>query len=1522
MTASEAPPNIEDIVASSPEKSWIGSIVSYFRDFLDTDFKKTRAPKRQISSRDNSGILTGVPLSKYPELTRDLWALLRTPFGADMALEFRVRRGKYRSRLSENLLAVINQHVNGVDDEKIEGIIDAVKASARENRKQLADDPERFADHVISKLKSGLLLAIVNPLLTSLDTFFKNQDSESFETIYNLEEELGDLLTDPLKEPIAVVVAPAIVDDNYEELDRLVEETCQLGLIRTKLIDYFEGFTTSDFHRDLGELRATLKLKENFQIYVYVGALRFGKTSYPIFYFPVEVELSESTYTVRLDPHLLINKKAIDFGMSEVTRATKMPVAFSLPERIVYVGHGESFLTHIQDTLDEFTNALAMDGEIDLHESRPQKIARSQISIDNSLHFAAFDQSDESLLNDYEELLEKINGTDPVGKEFKALVMGFMTEDPVSLEEYVGDTWLTTALPERLVYDSPVPLNEEQRKILFALNASEGKYVAVEGPPGTGKSHTITAVVFDAILKNRNVLILSDKKEALNVAEQKIKQTLKAVRLGDNFQDPILRLGKQGSTYSKILATKTVDQMRQSLQVSKANKVAFEKEIENRERSLKDRIAVTSTAGAAIDMKRVIALQKAENRFDFLTDEADYLCRRDDFRRGVLAAKTVSDILLVPENQTLLSANGCVMQRGSLETFLNFQRKMLSAADTCVITEEMRRFGRFEVTQLSVLGRIIDEFRDAKKPLIGFLFSGKKVRGIARRLTDEFDYRSAESAHKRIDRLRGAEQDFRDAIAALKRINITSEVEIDVALFQMMQGLLLSGNELVKLSEAYGELIQVLDNDEDGLFAEIGVSSEDLSVLGATKEPEVLSRLESLTDHLKNFDDIRQTFGAIPEIDYADELRNLEHLHTRRLADTLDGRVVGFADQKKNKAAQIKTIIQKKQKFPKDLFADLREAFPVMIAGIRDYAEYVPLERELFDLIIIDEASQVSIAQALPAFVRAKKVLVLGDRNQFTNVKTANASKMINQSYKARIVEQFKREEAPDVALLNQIKMFDIKTSILEFVERIANLKIMLKKHFRGYPDIIGFSSKYFYDGSLQAVKIRGKPIDEVIEYVEVEHDGLHEIKTNTNPLEADAIIDRLKVFSEFENPPDVCVITPFNEQQRLILERVRNLPGGNDLSDRLRLRIFTFDTCQGEEAEVCIYSMVATPLRDRLNYIFARDITHYDDVEESLRLQRLNVGFSRAKEQIIIFHSKPIEHMQGGIQIALSHYRGVLEKGRKGPEVGEVDPNSPMEIQVLNWLREVPVLDELAERVEIDAQFELGAYLRQLDPNYTHPNYKVDFLIKVRGEHETALIIIEYDGFKEHFVHRDEVDETNYEFYMKPEDVEREKILEGYGYHFIRINRFTMGDDPVKTLDERLRRMLAKLDIERAPPRLIEEQIKLQESLNKGDSKVCSRCSEVKPLVDFFDQKLKKGKGGHGRVCRFCKGRDEPPTRPIKKQHQKTSPTARSDGRTYLNCPYSQKDACKKLGARWDPFKKKWYVPASVNTAPFRRWM
>ena len=114
-----------------------------------------------------------------------------------------------------------------------------------------------------------------------------------------------------------------------------------------------------------------------------------------------------------------------------------------------------------------------------------------------------------------------------------------------------------------------------------------------------------------------------------------------------------------------------------------------------------------------------------------------------------------------------------------------------------------------------------------------------------------------------------------------------------------------------------------------------------------------------------------------------------------------------------------------------------------------------------------------------------------------------------------------------------------------------------------------------------------------------------------------------------------------------MISQTVRATDVASDIFENLNLRIFTFDTCQGEEAHTIIYSMVATSARDRLNYIFAKDISKSEDIEENLRLQRLNVGFSRAKERIIVYHSKAVNEFNGGVQVALNHFQGVLEKGR-----------------------------------------------------------------------------------------------------------------------------------------------------------------------------------------------------------------------------------------------------------------------------------
>lgn len=108
--------------------------------------------------------------------------------------------------------------------------------------------------------------------------------------------------------------------------------------------------------------------------------------------------------------------------------------------------------------------------------------------------------------------------------------------------------------------------------------------------------------------------------------------------------------------------------------------------------------------------------------------------------------------------------------------------------------------------------------------------------------------------------------------------------------------------------------------------------------------------------------------------------------------------------------------------------------------------------------------------------------------------------------------------------------------------------------------------------------------------------------------------------------------------------------------------------------------------------------------------------------------------------------------------------------------------------RIDFFPQFELGKYLKQLDKRCNHPEYKVDFLLIYSDESKIEhKIIIEYDGFHEHFKNIEGINELNYYRYYSDEDIYREKVLESYGYKFLRINRFNVGQNPVQTLDKRI---------------------------------------------------------------------------------------------------------------------------------------
>ena len=152
--------------------------------------------------------------------------------------------------------------------------------------------------------------------------------------------------------------------------------------------------------------------------------------------------------------------------------------------------------------------------------------------------------------------------------------------------------------------------------------------------------------------------------------------------------------------------------------------------------------------------------------------------------------------------------------------------------------------------------------------------------------------------------------------------------------------------------------------------------------------------------------------------------------------------------------------------------------------------------------------------------------------------------------------------------------------------------------------------------------------------------------------------------------PPSVGVITPHTEQQAFLVQLVSRQDDAERLNEGLDLKIMTFDTCQGEERDVILYSMVATPLNDKLAYVFPKSLEDADEVDHVLRQQRLNVGFSRAKERIHFFMSKPIEDFSGRDRQSAAAFQGGSGKSEDGAGPADTDPKSPMEKRLLGMAK------------------------------------------------------------------------------------------------------------------------------------------------------------------------------------------------------------------------------------------------------------
>lgn len=406
------------------------------------------------------------------------------------------------------------------------------------------------------------------------------------------------------------------------------------------------------------------------------------------------------------------------------------------------------------------------------------------------------------------------------------------------------------------------------------------------------------------------------------------------------------------------------------------------------------------------------------------------------------------------------------------------------------------------------------------------------------------------------------------------------------------------------------------------------------------------------------------------------------------------------------------------------------KAVPAWIMPLHRVVQSFPAKPEIFDVVIVDEASQCDL-RALPVLFRGKKVLVVGDPEQISPSHIG-----VDESKVFDLIRQFLSDiPYADTTFLMKNSLYDI-TKTIPSIDRI-----LLTEHFRCVPSIIEFNNHLCptYDGNLEPLRQPNpqEMLDPPIITIFIEN-GFKD-NNDVNKPEAEALVDMLIKCCEDERyskggknnrKRTMGVISLLGEKQaKYISELISQRLDETEIEER---RIICGDAYafQGDERDVMFLSLVIAP-----NAQF-RACTMDSD------RQRFNVATSRARDQVFLFHSVRLNGIENPECV-----RYKLLSWYQNPPIAEMEAGK----EVLRRMAESQFEIDVGERI-IDRGYKV---IPQFQPLPNDFRYRIDLVV----QGEKNRVAIECDGDRYH-------GPENWEH-----DQRREAQLRRVGWKFWRIS-------------------------------------------------------------------------------------------------------------------------------------------------------
>lgn len=699
--------------------------------------------------------------------------------------------------------------------------------------------------------------------------------------------------------------------------------------------------TEKRYKKILSLLREILKdFRENGQYDLYIGyPYIMGRTKgenfnvrAPLVLFPISFDRTDNDITIKLD-----KSKDVLFNNNIILLQNKfLSKNDELPNNVYDYINKDSFLQQIKDyylsagielqcdsdifNLSNFKDIRA--GEFPVFNNGEFKIISNAVLGKFSLYSSALQRDFKQMIDDSEinELLDELlSGMDSID---------FYT-DEICLDESENDNdKIMTFSENSLNYINE--LNSSQEQAILTIDKKDK--LVIQGPPGTGKSQTITSLIADTVNKGHNVLMVSQKKAALDVIYSRLGNLSNyAILLSDvkNKDDFYKQL------YDLFILNKNIVNINDDLNNISIN---IDEQIKSLE-CIADKLYTSKTNG--IEMYKIYQ-ENNSNTF------------KKKQKNDEIFYKNVPQDLVKVDYIKLTKMKDKFTSEYTNKKFMEYFNIVL---DVPFITDINNNLNNYDVNKMKQDFNLfaIEQNLYLKKNWIFRLFARNKRKKETNLLYKKYFLKN--SSKKEI----------------YKKPDILNKIPDMYFTFQDSKNIVDSFDEIERIySKAIFDISQELNCSTN----EVNTYLFDFIINCIIQNFEQSN--SNILSNIYNFNSIIRQITKC--------MQKKKELTKQKLKNTLVSAFYREIYQSKTYNEICRQIESSRKwsvsKFLKKFSFELFKGIKIWLMTPEAVSEVLPLEKGLFDLLIFDEASQIYIEKSIPAISRTHKVVIAGDHKQ------------------------------------------------------------------------------------------------------------------------------------------------------------------------------------------------------------------------------------------------------------------------------------------------------------------------------------------------------------------------------------------------------------------------------------------------------------------------------------------------------------------------------------------------------------